>query len=136
MEHSPVKYGFFLRGTAMEHNPVKYGFLPVIHRHGRGMPDYSMILTVEYVEEDGQWSGVCTELGTATHADTLADLGKELMEAIDLQLNEMERIADILEYLRDNGVDIQPFPTTMAHQASTSFFMASAPLVPRDLPVS
>ena len=36
----------------------------------RANPDYFVKLTFELVEEDGQWCGYCTELGTAAFSDT------------------------------------------------------------------
>ena len=65
-------------------------------------------INVEFGEEAGQWVGLCRELGTATHADTPAQVEEELREAIDLQLNEMAAITDVRKYLTDNGVSISP----------------------------
>ena len=76
----------------------------VIHRNGQGSPDYVVLLTFEYGEEIGKWVGVCLELGTSTFADTLEQVREELQEAVELQLNEMERLAHIQDFLQENHV--------------------------------
>ena len=56
----------------------------------------------------GQWAGICEELGTATHADTLEQVEAELREAVELQLNEMENLTDVQGYLAENRVRVTP----------------------------
>ena len=51
--------------------------------------------------------GVCDELGTSAFADTLDQSRVELQEAVQLRLNEVERITDILGYLADYEVPIR-----------------------------
>ena len=63
----------------------------VIHRNGQGSPDYVVLLTFEYREEAGSWVGVCAELGTSAFSDNLEQAKLELREAVELQLNELER---------------------------------------------
>ena len=92
----------------MAYQPSKLGLVQFTYRDAQGSVDYLGILTVEYGEEGGQWVGICRELGTATQADTLAEAESFLREAIDLQLNEMARIADVREYLIENEVNFAP----------------------------
>lgn len=92
----------------MTYQPSKVGFAQFTHRDERGFVDYWGVLTVEFGVEEGQWVGVCRELGTATQADTLAEVEVELREAIDLQLNEMARLTDVREYLIENQVNFTP----------------------------
>ena len=73
--------------------------------------DYWGVLTVEFGEEEGQWVGICRELGTAMQADTLYEVEFALREAIDLQLNETAKITDVFEYLADNQVSFAPIST-------------------------
>ena len=80
----------------------------VIHRDSQGLPDYVIVLTFEFCEEEGQWVGVCLELGTSAFADVLERARRELQEAVELQLNEMERLCDIRDYLAENHVNIVP----------------------------
>lgn len=80
----------------------------VAHRDRIGEYDYTIELTLLYYFESGQWIGVCDELGTSAFADSLEQMKTELRDAVALQLNEMERIADIKDYLVDNQVAIQP----------------------------
>ena len=89
--------------TASRQETVK-----VAHRDSLGEYDYAIELTLLYDFESGQWVGVCDELGTSAFADSLEQMKIELRDAVALQLNEMERIADIREYLVDNQVTITP----------------------------
>ena len=70
-------------------------------------PDYVFPLTYEYQKDtDGEeWVGVCLELGTAASADTLDEVKKQLNDAVWLQLNEIERLGFIEEYLPQNNID-------------------------------
>jgi predicted RNase H-like HicB family nuclease len=67
-------------------------------------PDYLILLNLEYSQEDDKWVGVCAELGTSTFADTLEELRHELREAVQLQLNEVNRLGFVQEFLRDHRV--------------------------------
>ncbi len=79
------------------------------HRTFRGvLSDYTFELTFTFQQESGLWVGICTELGTSAFADTFEQMRSELREAVLLQLNEIERIADVREYLADNQVSIVP----------------------------
>ncbi len=78
----------------------------VIHRNGQGSPDYVIVLTFEYSEESDKWVGVCLELGTPAFADTLEQVREELREAVELQLNEMERLTHVQDFLAENHVRI------------------------------
>lgn len=80
----------------------------VIHRNNQGSPDYVIVLTFEFSQEEGQWVGLCLELGTSTFAYTLDQTRLELQEAVELQLNEMERLTDISGYLLENHVRVVP----------------------------
>ena len=80
----------------------------VTHTDNSGITDYTIKLTFAYHEEEGQWVGICTELGTATCAETLELTQMELKDAVELQLNEVDRISDVQGYLADNDVEIVP----------------------------
>lgn len=80
--------------------------ITVIHRNGLGFPDYVIVLTFEYSEESGKWVGVCLELGTSAFADALERVREELHEAVELQLNEMERLGHVQDFLEENHVRI------------------------------
>ena len=80
-------------GAAMQES------ITIIHADGRGFSDYAVTLTYAYTQEAGQWVGVCEELGTSAFSDTLAQAQVELREAIELQLNEVERLGYIREYM-------------------------------------
>ena len=78
----------------------------VIHRNIEGSPDYVIVLTFEFSQESGQWVGLCLELGTSTFSDTLEQTRLELQEAVELQLNEVERLGYIEAYLDENHLHI------------------------------
>jgi predicted RNase H-like HicB family nuclease len=59
---------------------------PYLHRGHGGAYDHVLILTLDYVQEGGQWVGVCLELGTSTFAESLETVRQELREAVALQL--------------------------------------------------
>ena len=80
----------------------------VIHSDESGTSDYIISLTLNYYQEAGQWIGFCEELGTSAFADDLKQTQAELREAVELQLNGVERITDVRDYLVDNEVVIQP----------------------------
>ncbi len=80
----------------------------VIHRNTEGSPDYVIVLTLEFSQESDQWVGLCLELGTSTFADTLDQTRVELQDAVELQLNEVERLGYIQDYLAENHVRIVP----------------------------
>ena len=78
----------------------------VIHRDDKGSPDYLFVLTFEYGTEADKWVGVCLELGTPAFSDTLEQVREELQEAVELQLNEMERLMQVQDFLQENHVRI------------------------------
>ena len=80
----------------------------VIHRDSEGSADYVVLLTLDFQEEAGDWVGVCLELGTAAEAGDLGQAREQLRESVELQLNEMERLCHIDEYLADNHVQVVP----------------------------
>ena len=80
----------------------------VTHTNDLGTPDYAFNLTFTYLQEEGQWVGVCTELGTSAFAETLEQMQAELRDAVELQLNGVAQIADVKGYLADNDVVIVP----------------------------
>ncbi len=87
----------------------------VTHADNRGIPDYTIKLTFAYHQESEHWVGVCTELGTSAFAETREQMQTELRDAVELQLNEVARIADVKDYLAYNDVEI--VPSKLAKQA-------------------
>ena len=80
----------------------------VIHRNSQGSADYVVLLTLDFQEESGDWVGVCLELGTAAEAGDLGQAMEQLRESVELQLNEMERLCHVEDYLADNHVQVVP----------------------------
>ena len=110
----------------MAYCPSKKGLVPFIYRDDRDGVDYGGVLTVEFGQDEDQWIGLCHELGTPAQADTLAQVEVDLLEAIDLQLNEMARMCDVREYLADNEVKLAPvsMPREMSFAVAGSVLTA------------
>ena len=68
--------------------------------------DFTVELFLDYGIEDGEWVGVCEQLGIAANADTLEETKEILKDLIMLQLNGVENLTSISAYLAENGVAI------------------------------
>ena len=101
--------------------------IAAIHRDEQGNPDFTVGLTLDYQqEEDGQWAGVCLELGTPACADTLEQTKRELRGAVELQLNGMEELGYLQEYLEARQVTILPLdPGEKEKTAAPGFDLAA-----------
>ncbi len=75
-----------------------------VHKDAYGQPDYVVNLVLTYVQEEDMWVGICQELNTSAYAETLPETKHQLKEAILLQLNEVERLGYIADYLSDNHI--------------------------------
>jgi len=84
--------------------------VPVYHRSPEGELLGTVVLTLTFQQEEDQWVGACVELGTSTHASSLQEADEEMAEAIALQLNEVERLGFIAEYLAEHNVHEEPPP--------------------------
>lgn len=92
-------------------SPARLTGTLVAVQHKDDVPVAAVILNVSLREEERRWLGECVELGTATFANTLNELRMELVEAIMLQLNQVEELGFVEDFLRDHGVtrvSIQP----------------------------
>lgn len=78
-----------------------------IHFEG-SKPVAVAILTADLFRDEGKWLAECLELGTATYASTLEEAQLELAEAVHLQLDEVEALGFLDEFLRDRGVKLLP----------------------------
>jgi len=72
----------------------------------RDMPEIAgyVVLTVEFFEEEGQWTAHCRELGTATCADTLEDARKAIEDMIGLHLNALEDAGEREAFFERHGI--------------------------------
>ncbi|MCH7802426.1 MAG: hypothetical protein IIC24_12930 [Chloroflexi bacterium] len=77
-----------------------------VHRGENRNPIGLIVLTADFQEHDDVWVGTVLELGVSTFADNLDDVRSELKDATLLQLNEVERLGIIDEYIREQGVVI------------------------------
>lgn len=82
-----------------------------LKKDDEGKPAGIIVLTADIDEYENKWVGTVLELGVSTYADSLDELRNEISEAILLQLNEVERLGYIDEYLREHGVKKLNLPT-------------------------
>lgn len=82
--------------------------IAIHYEKGTRSPDFVFTLTFDLDRDGEQWTGTCLELGTSTFGDILDQTKQELQEAVTLQLNEMERLGLISDYLEDNRVSVIP----------------------------
>ena len=78
-----------------------------------------LLLTSEFRQEDAAWLAECLELGVVAYAPSLEEAKKELSEAIDLQLNEVDKLGFIDEYLEDHRVHVYPVPNLTSEPEQT-----------------
>lgn len=67
-------------------------------------PMDAVLLTLEYMLDGGKWTGECLELGTAAFSDTSDDVRGQLVEAVELQLNEVHKLGFIDQFLKNHGL--------------------------------
>lgn len=80
--------------------------IAIHHDKGIESPDFVFSLTFDLEQEGENWTGTCLELGTSAFGDTLEEAKKDLQEAVTLQLDEIERLGFIAEYLEENRVPV------------------------------
>lgn len=100
------------------------------HWDEMGNPDFMLGLTLDYQQETGQWVGVCLELGTSAFAVTQEQAESELREAVELQLNEMERLGYLREYLAAQGVTVTHLKPAVNPVAGINLLAHHVPNVP------
>lgn len=87
-----------------------------------------LILTAEFDREGDQWTGECLELGTATCADTLEDVRKELYELVGLHVNGVDDMGHIEEFLSERGVKSLPVADVGQGYAANTYVTVEGPL--------
>ena len=75
-----------------------------------GSPLKLILLNIDIKQADDVWVGTCLELGTSTFADSVEELHGEIADAVLLQLNEVEELGFMKDYLREHGVAIMQLP--------------------------
>lgn len=86
--------------------------------------DFTIELFLDYRTDDGEWMGVCEQLGIAANADSLDDAKDILKDLVLLQLNGVEGLTNICDYLAENGVVIM-MPDS-ARDGESSFTLTTA----------
>jgi hypothetical protein len=85
------------------------GKLAAIRTEQNG-PKAIFFLTLAFEQEGPVWTATCLELGTSTYANDIHTVQNEIFEAIALQLNEVERLGFIDDYLKEHGITVFPIP--------------------------
>ena len=96
-----------------------------------GKPREAILLTIDFKEESGQWLAECLELGTATHADTLEEVRREILEFVTLQLDGVEELGFMEEYLRQNNVSLIPLGTPFVPKTGVATWIPPESIEPR-----
>ncbi len=91
-------------------------------------PKEAILLTIDFKEHSGQWLAECLELGTATHADTLEEVRREIRDNITLQLSSIEELGFMEEYLRQNNVPLIPLETAFGSTTGVATWTSPEPM--------
>ena len=78
--------------------------LLVFRNEGEGLPKRGIILNIDFVKEGESWVGTCLELGTFAYANSVEQAREEVAESVLLQLNGVQGLNFITDYLKDRGV--------------------------------
>ena len=97
-------------------------------RSMNGKPKEAILLTIDFKEHSRQWLAECLELGTATHADTLEEVRREIRENVTLQLSSVEELGFMEEYLQQNSVSLIPLETPSGSTAGTAAWTSPEPV--------
>ncbi len=76
-----------------------------------------VVLTFRFEQEEDGWFGKCVELGTATSAESLAQLEEELRDLVGLHLATLEETGRLGQVFDEWGVELH---TDMPTETSTS----------------
>ena len=77
-----------------------------------GTPKEAMLLTIDYKEEGGQWLAECIEFGTATHANTIDEVRREIHDGAQHFLCNMEELGWMDQWIRQNNLAVIPLKST------------------------
>ena len=93
-----------------------------------GKPKEAVLLTIDFKEYSGQWLAECLELGTATHADTLEEVRREIRDNVTLQLGSVEELGFMEEYLRQNNVPLIPLEAASGSTTGVATWTSPEPM--------
>ncbi len=77
--------------------------------------DSYIVLSERLFEEQGQYVGICDELGLATCGKDFMEAERRLHNAIHMVLNKATEKGDIEALLREKGIDVRTPPTRQIH---------------------
>jgi len=69
-------------------------------------PVAAVVWTGDFRKEEETWLAECVELGTATYAASLDDARERLVEAVLLQLGQVDSLGFLPGFLRDRGLQV------------------------------
>ena len=124
-EHFAIAESLATTETEGERGLMRDTIIAIHQEKEIGSPDFLFSLTFDLEKEGEQWTATCLELGTSTFGDTLDEARQELQEAVTLQLNEMERLGFIADYLQENRVPVIRLADA-APSGDSRFTLASA----------
>lgn len=76
-----------------------------------------IVITFEVTEEDGAFSSVCPETGTASFGDTVEDAVANLRDALDVHLKALEQLGQRDRFFREHGIVVHRKPQERVRKA-------------------
>lgn len=94
--------------------------LVAVHHRETG-PEDLILLQCDFEQDGDQWVAECLQLGTAAYASTLEKVREELGAAILLQLNQVQRLGYMEEYLKEHRVQVRRLTPPKSAQSGSSW---------------
>ncbi len=69
--------------------------------------DYIPLTVILQKENDGRWTAVCQELGTATYGYSIEDAQNKIEEAISLHLEGLQEVGELERFFHENRIIIR-----------------------------
>ena len=90
----------------------------------------NLVVTEEIWKEGNMYTAYCPELDVASCGRDIAEARKNLLEVIEIQLEETEKLGTLKEFLEDAGYDLTtPESTLQLNKQVVSFNQLTVPLV-------
>ncbi len=90
----------------------------------------NLVVTEEIWKEGNMYTAYCPELDVASCGKDIEEARNNLLEVIEIQLEETEKLGTLKEFLEDAGYDLNtPESTLQLNKQVVSFNQLTVPLV-------